>query len=493
MYNADIMLSALRKKKTMKRILWVLVILIVPAFVLFGVGKMDKRRIAGFTYVGFIKGKKIGIDDFFKARRGIEVQILLSYFGQKELLDKILKDRALLNKLTWDRIVMLEEARISGIKVDDREVVGFITSHALFMNNGVFDEKFYNYMLQQNLGINVRTFEEEIRKSLRIAKLKDSILSNVPVMDEEILEAYKNEHESGKISYVRIEKEEFKGTIVIQEKDIDDYYKKFKHNFRIPEKINLQYIEFAYEGPEEKEMLSKKIIERVEKSGKEFEGFASIAEEDNKDVEEIGQFSRDKLPPKFNWSSQVYDVLFGTAVGGIRIIVDEKPEGAVYLIRIKEKIPEKLMTKQEATPEIRDLLIEEKSEFLARNKADTLYSIIQKRNLSLEDAASELNLKVDKTDLISRFDYMEGVGEAHDILNSLFKSKPKVASNPFKTRKGYVIARLDEFHQINAEKFDEEKEMYRNKVLAIKKKKALENWLARISKDTQLVIDIRRL
>ena len=35
--------------------------------------------------------------------------------------------------------------------------------------------------------------------------------------------------------------------------------------------------------------------------------------------------------------------------------------------------------------------------------------------------------------------------------------------------------------------------MYRNKVLAIKKKKALENWLARISKDTQLVIDIRRL
>ncbi len=484
------MLSALRKKKVAKRILWVLAILIIPAFVLFGVGKIGKKRIAGFTYVGFIKEKKIGIDDFFKARRGIEIQILLNYFGQKESLDKILKDRALLNKLTWERIVMLEEARINRIKVSDNQIIGFITSHPLFINNGVFDEKFYNYMLTQNLGINARTFEEEIRKSLKIARLKDNILSIVPVTDEEALETYKEERETGKISYIRIEKDEFKDSIGLQEEEIESYYQKFKYDFQIPEKINLQYMEFPYRDPKEKEMLLKKMQQRLKKSQDLSEEFLSIAEIENKPIEETGLFSKNELPSRFNWGSNVYDMLFAIGVGIVRIIIDQT---SIYLVEIKEKIPARLMTKQETAPKIQDLLREEKAEILVKNKSDAIYNLIQTKNISLEEAALHFNSKVDKTDLISRFDYVEGVGEAYDILNSLFKSKPETTSNLFKTRKGYVIARLDEFHRIDTEKFNEEKEVYRNKVLAIKKKKALEDWLASISKDTHLVIDIRRL
>ncbi|MCK4463917.1 MAG: peptidylprolyl isomerase [Candidatus Omnitrophica bacterium] len=487
------MLSALRKKKVAKRVLWVLAILIIPAFVLFGVGKIGKKRIAGFSYVGFIKGKKIGIDDFFKARRGIEIQILLNYFGQKELLDKILKDRALLNKLTWERIVMLEEAGIDRIKVSDNQIIGFITSHPLFINNGVFDEKFYNYMLTRNLGINARTFEEEIRKSLKVARLKDNILSSVPVTDEEALKAYKEERETGKISYIRVEKEEFRDSIGIQEEEIESYYQKFKHNFRIPEKINLQYMECPYRNPEEKEILLKKMQQRLKKSQDLSAEFLSIAEIENKSIEETELFSKNELPSRFNWGSNVYDMLFGIGTGTVRIIIDEMPEGSLYLVKIKEKIPARLMTKQETAPKIQDLLRDEKAEMLVKDKSNAIYNLMHKKNISLEKAALHFNSKVDKTGLISRFDYVEGIGDAYDILDSLFKSKPEAVSNPFKTRKGYVIARLDEFHRIDTEKFNEEKEVYRNKVLAIKKEKALEDWLARISKDTHLAIDIRRL
>ncbi len=487
------MLSALRKKKVAKRILWVLAILIIPAFVLFGAGKISKKRVAGFTYVGFVKGRKIGIDDFFKARRGMEIQILLNYFGQKELLDKIIKDRALLNKLTWERIVMLEEARTNRIEVSDDEIIGFITAHPLFINNGVFDERFYNYMLTQNLGINARTFEEEIRKALKIAKLKDNILSSVPVTDEEALEAYKDECESGKISYIRVEKDEFSGSIGVQEAEIESYYQKFKHDFQIPGKINLQYMEFTYRGLEERGMLLGKMQQRLKKAQDLSAEFVSIATTENKPMEETGFFSRKELPSTFNWGSNVYDMLFAIEVDIVRIIIDEMPEGSLYLVKIKEKIPARLMTKSEAAPKIQDLLREEKAETLVRNKSGAIYDLIHARNISLEKAASQFNSKVDKTDLISKFDYVEGVGEAYDMLNSLFKSKPKTTSNPFKTRKGYVVARLDEFHRIDTEKFNEEKELYRNKVLAIKKKKALEDWLASISKDTRLVIDILRL
>ena len=141
------MLNLLRRKKITKFIIWATAIIIIPAFVFWGAGNMSKKRIGGFTYVGFIGGRKISIDEFYKTRKGVQLQILLKYFDQKETMDEMMKDRMLLNRLTWERIIMLDEAKKENIKIGDNEVVNFITAEPLFIHNGKFDEKFYNYML----------------------------------------------------------------------------------------------------------------------------------------------------------------------------------------------------------------------------------------------------------------------------------------------------------------------------------------------------------
>ena len=59
--------------------------------------------------------------------------------------------------------------------------------------------------------------------------------------------------------------------------------------------------------------------------------------------------------------------------------------------------------------------------------------------------------------------------------------------------KGYIIAMLDAFEEINTKEFDKEKETYKNKVLAKKKNQVLRNWLAELSRSAELVIDLRLL
>lgn len=486
------MLSALRKKKIARRILIVLAILIIPAFMLFGVGNLGKKRVAGFNYVGIIDGKKIGIDDFFKAKRGTELQLILSYIAHKNILDKILKDRPLVNKLTWDRIIMLQEAEKSRIKVSDEEIIAFVTSHPLFLNKGVFDEKFYNYMLTRNLGINARTFEEEMRQALKVEKLKERILKDVFVTDDEALGAYKKDQEKGRISYIRIEKEAFRDNAGVNEDEIRDYYAKFRENYRIPEKINLEYIEFPYGNYDERGSLAATLRAISKKITRKPGRFLSIAEENNRSVEETGLFSKENLPPKFSWNISEFNALFVMEPGDVRIFFDETPEGFGYILKLKEKAPSRLQTEEEAAPRIRNLLISEKMDSLTKEKNDEILSRMDKKNLSLKRAASKFNLPLDETELISRFEYIQGVGPAYDILDNLFKiGKDRV--NTFKTRKGYIIVRLDELQEIDNEKFNEEKDAYRNKVLAAKRTKVLTDWLAKISKNATLTLDLGML
>jgi len=487
------MLEFLRKKKVQKKILIALAAIIIPAFVLFGAGNLGGKRIAGSSFVGIIENKKISIDDFFQARRGTNIQLILSYLGQKEVLDTVMKDRNLMNKLTWDRIVMLRAAEKQGIDVTDEEVVRFITTHPLFVNNGLFDEKFYNYIVSKNLGINTRTFEEEIRSSLKISKLKDFLLKDILVTDKEVIDAYKRDFEKIKMTYLRIDNEKFKGAVDINGTDIDSYYASRKAEFIIPDRLNIEYIEFPYENLAEKDALQRTVNMLYKTVRKNPDKFDDIAEEHNREVKETGEFFRGNSPSDFRFDTGGFDNLFNKDVGSIDILFSEGAAGSVYIVRVKEKIASKIKSKEEVASIIEDDIRKERTQVLAKDKSEEVYKTIQEEKLSLETASAKYDLELSQTEFITRFGYVEGVGEAYGILEEMFKTRPMVASEPFKTRKGYIIARVDIFQEIDEERFKKEKQTYKNKVLAAKKTKVLTKWFTGISQNAHLKIDLRHL
>lgn len=487
------MLNLLRKKKIAKRILIVVAAIIIPAFVLWGAGSFGKKEISGVNYVGIINGKKVDIDAFIKARNSMQIQLILNYMGQKEILDKLLGDRVLMNKLTWDSLIMISAAKEKGMKVLDAEVVGFVTSQPLFMNKGAFDPQFYDFIIRQNLRTSTREFEENLRNALLVGKLRDDVLKNVSVSDEEAMDSYRKDFEKAKISYIEIYKDAFEKSISVNEDDINGYYEAHKNEFVAPEKISIEYISFPYQNLTEKDYLVGMVKEAAKGLSKNPGKMDDVAKEYNRVKEETGLFFKQDPPAKFNLPAAAYDKIFKMEKGAIGIFAEESVDGSVYLVKIKDKVSQTQMTKDEVDSIIEAKVKEDKALALVKNKTEEIAKDINSNKLALEDAAAKYGLKLKSTDFINRFEYIEGAGNAYEILDKLFTEKPKAASRPLEVRKGFIIARIDAFQDIDNAKFEEKKEEFKSKVLSIKKNKAMEDWYTEYSKNAKLAIDLRQI
>ena len=136
---------------------------------------------------------------------------------------------------------------------------------------------------------------------------------------------------------------------------------------------------------------------------------------------------------------------------------------------------------------------DEKALALAKEETDKLYKEAKAGGITLKKIAKNHDLELRKTGLVSRFDYIEGVGESYQIVTNAFKLKIGELSGPIKARKGFVLIEPVEFLLIDEEKFEKEKEDHRNKVLSAKKMEALEDWFAKIRVTSSLNVDLDRI
>lgn len=228
------MLKILRHKNVSKLVLWAILILILPAFVLWGVGNLSRSKDGGPKFVGTINNKKVSFDDLAASMHSIRTQIILSYFNQPQISEVFLKNNMLLAKLAWDRLVMLREARKYRFKISDRDVINYIKSHPMFSRNGQFDERMYQYILRYNIGLAPRDFEEMMREHVMIQRMNDSLTKDIKVSDEDILNEYKKDTEKFKISYAIADLDTFKPKVSVDDTAVRDYYEKNKAMFATP-------------------------------------------------------------------------------------------------------------------------------------------------------------------------------------------------------------------------------------------------------------------
>lgn len=227
------MLKVFRHKNVAKMVLWAILILILPAFVLWGTGSLGGSKSKGPSYAGEISGRRISFESLAHAVTGVKCQVILNYYAQPAALDGILNNKPLVGKMAWDRLLMQSEARKIGLKTGNAEVVDFIKTHPIFSRNGQFDDKIYRYVLQR-VPIDPRSFEEIVRESLTIQKLNDAIAGNIAVTDAEILESFHKENDKLKLSYVIFPIEDFAEKAGIDDTKIREYYESHKNEFTLP-------------------------------------------------------------------------------------------------------------------------------------------------------------------------------------------------------------------------------------------------------------------
>ena len=227
------MLKILRHKSVSKIIFWGLVILIMPAFVLWGTGSLG--RGSGPKFVGTIDNRKVSFEDFYNSLTGVRAQIILNYFDNPKTLESFLKNRQLLGKVAWDRLILLREVKKRKLRVPDTEVIEYIkNTNPIFRRDGQFDEMVYEYVLRNNMNLDPRTFEEIVRENLAIQKMNDAISKDVVVTEQEVLEKFKKDTERFKISYIYFPASDFLGKAAVDEAKVREYYEKHKAELIIP-------------------------------------------------------------------------------------------------------------------------------------------------------------------------------------------------------------------------------------------------------------------
>jgi len=225
------MLRLLRNKKTAKRIWIGLAIVIMPAFLFWGLGSAVRSKEES-AFIGKINGKKITLLEYKDALSAVRNAAIIR-FGDR--FDEIQKEINL-EAQAWERLLLIYEAKKYKLTASDREVIESIESYAFFQRKGNFDNRTYNDLLRYVFRTPARTFEEQMRENIIIVKLYNKITENITLNDKEIRDEYikATTKEKGKTSFdekkFSLEKNDFAQRLLEQKKQI--YFANFLENLK---------------------------------------------------------------------------------------------------------------------------------------------------------------------------------------------------------------------------------------------------------------------
>ncbi|MCM8798761.1 MAG: SurA N-terminal domain-containing protein [Candidatus Omnitrophica bacterium] len=231
------MLKAMRKKENVKAVMWILAIILIPAFVLWGGGALLRERTQGLA--GKVFNQRVSLEEYLRNWEAVRNQALLLY---GRLFEQIVQYLDLDNQ-AWERIILLKEAKRQKVRIKDEELIERLRNLPLFQKEGKFDPQIYDWVLKYYLRTNPLRFEEEMRDSLKISQLVEKIYNQVEITEKELKEEYIKENEKAKFSYFIIETKDFLNAVEIkEEKELIEYYNSHKETFRKPETVKVEYI-----------------------------------------------------------------------------------------------------------------------------------------------------------------------------------------------------------------------------------------------------------
>ncbi len=527
------MLDVFRKKKNIKIIMFFIAIIIVPAFMLWGVGSVLKSQ-GKDSLAGLVFSKKISKDDFVKQYHAVHNQAQLLY---GENLNKV-KELLNLEGQTWQRIILLEEARRRKIKISDPEIIAAIQDSPIFKKNNTFSKDNYETMLKYYLGLSPQQYEAQVRDDLKIKVLIEKITDNVKITEAEVWEKFKSEKSSFKLSHILINPADFLENINPTKEELAVFYNENRESFKKPEQVNLEYLGILFQdlatdiivAEEEidnyfkeheedlKEIQSKgdttlsdedlrikiseyltqlkardkvqELIWQIENDIASESNLSQIADKFNLSLSETGFFSPWDPIPGIGWAYKITERAFSMNPGELSNAIETK--NGFYIIKLMEKKSPYIPDLEEAEEELLKEYTTFRTNELAEKEAEKLLSSILEvsdNDDTIQKILEINNLNFTETDFITSSSYIKGVGNASDILASLDVNQTKgLNSKVITSQAGYIILRIDDIKEASEEEFKEQKEKLQEELLNEKRNTALNDWFSQLREEAELEV-----
>jgi len=471
------MLKRLRKKKTSKRIIIVLASVIIPIFALWGLSSVlegKKERM----YLGKISGRTISIQNYRSALDGVKNLAILQYGDNYAQVRNSLD----FDGQTWERLILIAEAKKKGIKVSDKEVIDFITSYPIFWKDGQFDHDFYKEILRYVFDTPARTFEEQTRENLIIAELYDQATAGLTISDEELRDEYKKLNQEVSLDFIYANPLDSLKEVPQDETAIKEYFDGNSIEFKQPLSFNIEYVKTEI-LPEDQ---IKKIFLQLRKKR---DSFTEAAGELGLEVNSSGSFAENDPIPGIGWAPRITSLITKRNSGDL--IEPIEMDDNYYIIKIAQKDLPFIPVYDSIKDKVKKAYVKNTSEKLAKKRAEdalqelgNLY-LQNPKSANLKEIAKNHGLKIGTTELFKYGSYLEGIGSSDIFWSSADRLEEGQPSEIIETSSGYYIIKIKSRVPMDQESFIADKEALSEIVLMQIKQDYFSSLLRDLNKQTR--------
>src|SRR6185503_12623808 len=161
----------------------------------------------------------------------------------QQLLRQLGIDQQILQQMV-DEQAALAEAERQGIRVSDEELAQQIFAFPALQENGRFigEQRYQQLLASQNPPMTQGDFEENLRRSMMIDKLRSAVTDWLAVSDADVEREYKNRNEKVKLQVVALTADKFRDKVTINDADVNAYYTAHQAEYRKGEQRKIRYL-----------------------------------------------------------------------------------------------------------------------------------------------------------------------------------------------------------------------------------------------------------
>jgi peptidyl-prolyl cis-trans isomerase D len=502
------MLDRMRRHKGWLK--WSLALVVLAFILLYVPSFLGDSGANGLSsdMVAQVDGRKITVDQFRRAYM-MQLDVYRNAYGgnmSEQMLKQLGLDQQILQQMV-DEQAAVAEAEKRGLSVSDNEVAQHIYSMPAFQENGRFigQARYAGLLRMQRPPMTPEEFENNLRRSLLVDKLRAALTDWVSVADKDVDEEFRRRNEKVKVELVSFSADKFRPEVTVSDAELAPYFEAHKEAYRIgerrkirfllvdvealrgkavvtareieraynqnietystPEQVRASHILLKTDGKNDAEVKAKaeKLLAAV-KGGADFAELAKKESQDEASAKQGGDldyFARGRMVPEFD------QVAFTLAPGQVSDLV--KSQFGYHIIKVTDKKPATTQTIDQVRPQITEQLSWEKAQEQASTLAASLESQISSPG-DLDKVAKANGLKVEESGYFAREEPILSLGPSPQASAEAFELNQGQVSGPVRTSRGIAFLTVVDKQAPRTPKLDEVKDKVREDVTREKAK-----------------------
>ncbi len=215
---------------------------------------------SGESEVASVDGEAITEREFLRVVQ-MEGQRRLSAMENPDpaMLDEDEIRRDVLESLIQEQ-VLIHDANEQGLELSDQDIDSLITQMPQFQVDGTFNQDRFVATVR-NMGMGIGEFREAMRKQYVVNQIRAGIAQSGVVTDENVAQLLRIQNQTRDFRVVTVSAEDVREDIEVSDNDIETYYQNNLDDYRLPERVDAEYIALSLEALAETVEVSQEDLE----------------------------------------------------------------------------------------------------------------------------------------------------------------------------------------------------------------------------------------